>query len=274
MKKRAAVVSAGWLGDTIACSAAATSLFKCGYETTLFIRWPQLKPIFDNDNRFTTKLYGRFLTYKIQRPLFGVMYDIVVREPERWSYEEPFTSEIRRRAGCEPVSEYDLMLSSEQIAMTKAMRPKARPVIAVSRDIYKRAYRRDVDGLIDKLLCFADIQWVGLNPDQDSKKGKNTLLTHDASLIYNADIFVGPEGGLLWLAAGLGTQCAYFTEHIVEISKTIKTGNPSLALGSKNHFSGSLHIALPAYCSNDFVVQAIFNFLERASCLDKRKVCS
>ena len=259
MKKKAAVISSGWLGDTIACSAAATSLFECGYETTFFIRWPQLKAVFDNDTRYNTRIYGRFLTYKIQRPLVRVMYDVVVREPERWSYEEPFTAEIRRMAGCEPTSEYSLILSSEQVAMTKAVGTKVRPVIAVARDIYKRAYQRDVSGLIGVLSSLADIQWVGLPPERDSKKGKNTSLIQDASLIYNADIFVGPEGGLLWLAAGLGTKCVYFTEHIVEVSKKIKIGNPCLALGSKNHFVCSSHIDLPAYCSNDFVVQTIAN---------------
>jgi hypothetical protein len=273
MRKKAAVVSAGWMGDTIACSAAATSLFESGYDTTFFIRWPQLKPLFDNDSRFVTKLYGRFLTYKVQRPLIGAMYDLVVREPERWSYDEPFTSEIRRVAGCEPVPEYSLLLSSEQIAMTKVMLPEVRPVIAVARDTYKRAYGRDVRGLIDELSRFADIQWVGLDPDRDSKTGRNSSIIRDASFIYNADIFIGPEGGLLWLAAGLGTKCVYFTEHIVEISKNIKIGNPSLALGSRNHFCRSSHIDLPAYCSNEFVVQTIAALFETASAPDNRKIC-
>ena len=273
MRKKAAVVSAGWMGDAIACSAAATSLFESGYETTLFIRWPQLKPIFDNDSRFVTKLYGRFLTYKVKRPLIGAMYEVVVREPKRWSYEEPFTSEIRRVAGCEPVPDYSLMLSSKQIEMTRVSFLKSRPVIAVARDIYKRAYGRDVAGLIDELSGIADIQWVGLNPDRDSKSGRSSSLVRDASFIVNADIFVGPEGGLLWLAAGLGTPCVYFTEHIVEIAKNMRIGNPCIALGSKNHFLRSSHIDLPAYCSNDFVVQTIATLFQKASAPDNRKIC-
>jgi hypothetical protein len=262
MKKRAAVVSAGWLGDTIACSAAASSLSEKGYETTFFIRWPQLKPIFDNDKRFETKLYGRYLTYKVHRPLVASRYAVIAREPERWGYEEPFTSEIRRIAGCEPVPEYELVLSPEQIAMTQFSKPKVKPVIAVARDSYKRAYGRDIQDLISKLSVFAEIQWVGLDPEKDSKKGKDVSLVRDASLIHNADLFVGPEGGLLWLAAGLGTQCVYFTEHIAEISKNSSIGNPRLALGSKHHFPGGSHIELPAYCSNEQVVKTIADIFE------------
>ncbi|TLU85806.1 MAG: hypothetical protein FDX21_04405 [Chlorobium sp.] len=259
MKKKAAVISFGWLGDAIACSAAAASLFERGYETTLFMRWPQLKPILDNDPRFVTRHYGRFLTYKIQRPLIRARYDIVVREPKGWAYEEPHTSEIRRIAGCDPVADYSLKLSQKQIAMTKIISPKTRPVIAVARDTYKRAYGRDVDGLVNELSRFADVRWVGLSPEKDSKKGKNVSLVRDASLMYQADLFVGPEGGLLWVAAGLGTQCVYFTEHIVEIAKNLKRGEPCKVVGSKNHFPCSSHIDLPAYCSNDFVVQTILN---------------
>ncbi|EAT59219.1 glycosyltransferase family protein [Chlorobium ferrooxidans] len=262
MRKKAAVVSRGWLGDTIACSAAASSLCEKGYETTFFIRWPQLKPIFDNDRRFVTRLYGRFLTYKISRPLFGAYYDVVIREPKSWSYKEPFTSEIRRIAGCEPVREYTLKLSAAQMAMTKINSSGTFPVIAMARDTYKRAYGRDVDALVAALSHIADIHWVGLSQEMDSKKGKNVSLVRDASLICHSDLFVGPEGGLLWVAAGLGTRCVYFTEHIAEISKNSQKGDPANVLGCRNHFEDSSHIDLPAYCSNDFVVKKIVEILQ------------
>ncbi len=263
MKRTAAVVNRGWMGDAIACSAAAMSLAEKGYETTFFLRWPQLQPILDNDRRFRTTVYGRLLTYKVPRPLVPGFYDLVVREPFPWSYAEPLTSEIRRLAGCEPTPAYRLILSPGQIALAARGPEQVRPVIAFARDSYKRAYQRDIDELISRLRRFADVRWVGLDPAMDSKSGKQVSLVQDASIIYNSDLFVGPEGGLLWLAAGLGTRCVYFTEHIVELAKRITNGNPMCALGSARHFPDAAHIDLPAYCSNDEVVNVIVNILER-----------
>ncbi|NTV02694.1 MAG: hypothetical protein HGB04_07930 [Chlorobiaceae bacterium] len=263
MRKKAAVVNRGWMGDAIACSAAAASLAEAGYETTLFIRWPQLKPILDNDKRFVTKLYGRFLSYKIRRPLFPAFYDVIAVEPPGWAYEEPHSAEMRRIAGCEPLPQYRLLLTEAQIGMTREALPKDRPVIAVARDSYKRAYGRDVDRLVAALSAFAEVRWVGLSPDKDSKQGKHASLIRDASIISNSDLFLGPEGGLLWVAAGVGTRCVYFTEHIMEIDRNIKRGHPSRVIGSKHHFPGGSHIDLPPYCSNDQVVKTIAEILEQ-----------
>ena len=262
MKKKAAVVNRGWMGDAIACSAAAASLAEKGYATTLFIRWPQLKPILDNDRRFTTRLYGRYLTYKVRRPLLPMLYDVVAVEPSGWGYEEPHSSEMRRIAGCDPVPQYQLVLSTEQIGLASRGLTKTRPLIAIARDSYKRGYGRDIDALAASLATVAEIRWVGLSPDKDSKQGKNSSLVHDASIIYSSDLFLGPEGGLLWVAAGLGTRCVYFTEHILELDKRIDRGRPSLTIGSMHHFPGGPHVALPAYCSNDDVLQTISDILE------------
>lgn len=261
MGKKAAVVSTGWLGDAIACTAAATSLAEKGYATKLYIAWPQLKPLLDNDNRFTTVLYGRYLNRKISRPLFPLMYDLVVREPKLWTYSEPFTAEIRRLAGCDPATEYRLTLSADQVALTGASFDRGRPAIAIARDSHKRAYGRDIDELVKSLADFADVRWVGLNPDKDSKKGKKVSLEKDASIIYHSDLFLGPEGGLLWVAAGVGTRCVYFSEYILDIDKHVKQGCPRAVLGAKYHFPGGPHLELPAYCTNEHIVQTIREIL-------------
>ena len=107
---RAAVIATGWLGDTIACSAAATSLAEKGYKTTLFIRWPQLKPILDKDKRFITRTYWHIKLLKLFMPIINRFFDLVIWEPSGWSYKEPFTSEMRRLAGCDPKPEYSLSL--------------------------------------------------------------------------------------------------------------------------------------------------------------------
>lgn len=259
-KKRAAVVATGWLGDSIACTAAAASLFEKGFDVTFYTKWQQLKPILDNDKRFKTVVYGKFISPKLTRPFFASRFDLIVREPKGWSYEEPFTSEIRRMAGCQPIPEYELQLTQSQIELSP---PNTVPTISISRDLYKRAYGRNIEELTNLLSSVAKITWVGLDPKANSKKGQNKDLVSDAAKIYQSDLFIGPEGGLLWLAAGLGKTCVYFSEHIEEICKNIHKGNPRIALGSKNHFPNKHHVCLPTNCSNQHVKDITDNILQK-----------
>lgn len=263
-KRRAAVISTGWIGDSIACTAAATSLFEKGYQTTLFIRWPQLKPILENDTRFTTRTFWHKNVITALRPLLNVWFDIVVWEPSKWSYKEPFTSEIRRLAGCKARPEYSLTLppAQIQIPLPDANPGAARPIICISRDLYKRLYGRNAEELIGQLSEFSRIQWVGLDPNKSSKHGKNKNLLQDARSIVNSDLFIGPEGGMLWLAAGLGKTSVYFTEHILEVEKVNRVENLQNVLGCKNHFPDADNfIALPPFCTNDFAVEHIKKLL-------------
>jgi hypothetical protein len=257
-EKSAAVVATGWLGDTIACTAAATSLSEMGYAVTFFTRWPQLVGILRNDGRFKVVLY-RYLRLKpLLKFILPFFYEKVIWEPDRWSYQEPFTSEIRRIAGCEPKPEYQLFLNNSVVSDAHIHPPS----IAVSRDLYKRAYGRNVDDFIRQLEGIAKISWVGLPAKKNSKHGKNHDLLEDARTISESDIFVGPEGGLLWLAAGIGKPCIYFTENIVEVAR--QNGRASLdhVLGSKNYIiNKSTQIPLPPYCDNQFAIATIQNFL-------------
>lgn len=264
--KKAIVVSAGWLGDAIACSAAASSLSEMGYKTTLAIRWPQLKSIFDNDPRFETVVYGKYLTYKIPRPIFPSRFDLIVREPKSWSYSNPFTIEIRKIAGCEPKPDYQLYLPKDTNSKDDSQN---RPQIALSRDIKKRAYGRDIEDFFEQISTFAYIKWVGLDSSMNSKHGKSHSLLEDAACIKNSDLFIGPEGGLLWLAAGLGTRCTYFTEHILEVERAHQIKGLMKILGSENHFPNSNHKALRPYCSNLEAIDTIKSQLEQVNSYKK-----
>ncbi len=253
-RKKAAVIATGWVGDTIACTAAATSLYELGYEVTFFTRWPQLVEILRNDSRFSVRLYRHLKAIRLFRPILSWYFDLLVWEPNKWSYKEPFTAEIRRIAGCPPTPEYELFLGSKNVVTDVAH--GSRPVITVSRDLYKRAYGRDIDDLITQLQTLGQIEWVGLPPQKNSKHGKQKGLLDDAMRIFKSDIFVGPEGGLLWLAAGIGKPCIYFTENIIEVAKQNNILNLDHILGSKNYFPNSaIQFALPPYCSNERVIK-------------------
>jgi hypothetical protein len=253
-EKSAAVVATGWLGDTIACTAAATSLSEMGYAVTFFIRWPQLLGILRNDKRYRVVLYRYLCLKPLLKLILPLYFEKVIWEPDRWGYQEPFTSEIRRIAGCDPKPEYQLLLNKNTPSDTHSHSPS----IAVSRDLYKRAYGRNIDDFISQLNCVAKIRWVGLSAMKNSKHGINQNLIEDARIISESDIFVGPEGGLLWLAAGIGKPCIYFTENIVEVARQNGFVNLDNVLGSKNHFSNqTFHIALAPYCSNFDAVKVI-----------------
>jgi hypothetical protein len=261
-KRIAAVIATGWIGDTIACTAAATSLYERGYQVTFFSRWPQLKAVLENDQRFAVRIYPHIKVIKLFRYALNFWFDKVVWEPKRWSYQEPFTSEIRRIAGCEPRPEYELFLGATP--SPKRGHQSGRPLIAFGRDIYKRAYGRNIDELIALLSEFADVEWVGLSPEKNSKHGKQDSLLNVAMRINEADIFMGPEGGLLWLAAGIGMPCIYFSENIDAVAE--RNGLLSLdeVLGSKNYFSDKdMHIALPSMCSNADALELVKSSLNQ-----------
>ena len=259
-RKKAAVIATGWVGDTIACTAAATSLSEKGYELTFFTRWPQLQEILQNDGRFKVRVYWHLKIIRLLKPILNLWFDRVVWEPSRWSYKEPFTSEIRRLAGCEPHPEYELFLSLGK--KNTHQYHNERPRIAVGRDLYKRAYGRNVDEFIEMLAEHAEIIWIGLDPNKNSKNGKFQSLLKEAQRISTCNLFIGPEGGLLWLAAGIGMSCIYFTENISEVAKQHHLISLDHVLGSKNHFPGvNIHNALPFQCSNEFAVVEIMRMI-------------
>ncbi len=260
-KRIAAVIATGWIGDTIACTAAATSLYESGYQVTFLTRWPQLRAVLENDQRFSVRIYPHIKIIKLLKYVLEFWFDKVVWEPKTWSYQEPFTSEIRRIAGCDPRPEYELFLGAPP--QPKGRHQSGKPLIALGRDIYKRAYGRNIDELIAMLSEFADIEWIGLSPEKNSKHGRQDSLLSVARRVNAADIFMGPEGGLLWLAAGIGMPCVYFSENIDAVAK--RNGFLTLddVLGSKNCFTDkSMHIALPSMCSNQDVIELVKSTLD------------
>ena len=258
LKRRAAVVATGWVGDTLACTAAAISLAEeRDFLVDFYMKWPQIQALLSYDERFNTHLYkdnglGRIrLWSKLKN------YDLIVKEPSQWSYNEPFTAELRRMAGCIPTPEFDLPVGNV-LRHHKQIKP-GKPLIVISRDMYTRAFGRDVDLFVRGLEPYFEISWVGLPPDRNSRKGKELDLMQDAEKICMADCFVGPEGGMLWLAGGLGQRTIYFTERIQHVKETLGRGDFFKALGNENIFPNGRHVALPLHCTNDEAIHIIVN---------------
>jgi hypothetical protein len=258
--KMAAVVATGWVGDSIMCSAAALSLHEDkGYEVDFYIKWPQLMRIMVADNNFSTRLYQDTFLGRLQLKFNLQKYDLVVYEPKMWSHKEPKIIEIRRLAGCKLSSEYLLKIAENLQSGNRALGSK--PLITLSRDIYKKAYGRDVDDFVKNLRKTCNIEWIGLDPKLSSKSGREEDLLPLAETMKKSDCFIGPEGGMLWLAGCLGVRTIYFTEHFHYVRPQDPEGDPWKSLGIANMFPNSNHIALPSYCSNQDAVEIISNAL-------------
>jgi hypothetical protein len=254
--KKAAVVATGWVGDSIMCSAAAKSLHEDkGYQVDFFIKWPQLMRIMEADDRFTTGLYQDNFFGRLKLKLSLQQYDLVVYEPKMWSHTEPKIVEIRRLAGCRLSSEYILKIAEELPLGYRVAGSK--PLITLSRDIYKKAYGRDIDDFVNILHQLCDVEWIGLAPNLSSKYGKYEDLLPLAQAMKKSDCFIGPEGGMLWLAGCLGVRTIYFTEHFHHVRPPVPDGDPWKSLGIANMFPNANHIALPSYCSNQDAVEII-----------------
>ena len=258
--KKAAVVATGWVGDSIMCSAAAQALHEeKGFQVDFFIKWPQLKCIMDADDSFITRLYQDNFLGRLKLKLSLQQYDLVVYEPKMWSHTEPKIVEIRRLAGCHLSSEYVLTIAERLTSDNRAAGSK--PLITLSRDIYKKAYGRDIDDFLQKLRQVCDVEWIGLDPNLSSKYGRDEDLLPLAQAMKKSDCFIGPEGGMLWLAGCLGVRTIYFTEHFHHVRPQHPQGDPWKSLGIANMFPNANHIPLPSYCSNQDAVEIISNAL-------------
>lgn len=258
---KAAIIATGWIGDTIACTAAATSLSEKGYQVSFFTRWPQLVPILKNDERYRTVNYFHLNILKVLNPFINSTHELIVKSPERWNYLEPHTSEIRRIANCPIHPSYELIWNDHPTSNSPVSHCD-KPLISISKDLYKRLYGRDGEEFISMLSEVARIQWIGLDAHKSSKYGKHASLIPVVKQLLNSDFYLGPEGGMLWLAAGLGMKTIYFTEHILVFEDKYGLTNLREVLGSKNCFPQSnRHYDIPPHCSNieamNYICQAI-----------------
>ena len=134
----------------------------------------------------------------------------------------------------------------------------------MSRDLEKRAYGRNLTEFISELSKFAIIKWVGLPSNKSSKQGVRSDILDTANSIHEAKMYIGPEGGLLWLAAGIGCSCVYFTEHILHLENVNHKVGLDKILGSKNHFPTRRDIlSLHPYCTNAEAIQSIIEFMKK-----------
>jgi hypothetical protein len=78
-----------------------------------------------------------------------------------------------------------------------------------------------------------------------------------ASIIKKCDLFIGAEGGLSNLAAGLGVKCIITTCHMFRDMKIKNQSEPKL--GPKNLFPNKDHIHMSPFSTNEDFIKTLLN---------------
>jgi len=159
-------------------------------------------------------------------------------------------------AGCDTVTEFQLTRPDYKASGDSQRQSESVPRLCISRDIKKRSYGRDIDQLVLTLSEFNEISWIGLDSNLDSKRGVRSGMEKDIQTLLAADAYLGPEGGMLWLAAGLGVKTVYLTEHIHALEGKFGPGVHK-TLGMVNVFPRGGHTALPPGCPNSEIVAQV-----------------
>lgn len=130
--------------------------------------------------------------------------------------------------------------------------------------------RRRNDGLIvsDLKQSFPEIKFIpvgkenGYNVKRPAFSADKELL-QTAHLIKNADLFIGAEGGLSNLAAGLGTPTVITGDFIHQLygPRGVLEQNDDPMLGPVKMFDGKKHCTLNPYFSDYEVINAIKSYI-------------
>lgn len=126
---------------------------------------------------------------------------------------------------------------------------------------------RNINNILTELNKEFQLIQVGLNIQSmaaaKAPTGKYHGLAWDASVIKAADYFIGAEGGLANVAAGVGTKTALTSEFVWQLygPKGVIRPIPEPKLGPRYYFPDAGHIDLNPYYTDDEVLTEYRNIL-------------
>jgi hypothetical protein len=130
--------------------------------------------------------------------------------------------------------------------------------------------RRDIRFILSELEKREDILLieVGKPPGSDQRNfdlGTVTEYSLTASIIKNCDYFIGGEGGLANLAAGIGTKTIITGDFILQLYgwNGIVQRRKEPRTEPRYYFEGNDHITLNPYCTDTQVVEQILNTIDK-----------
>jgi hypothetical protein len=288
------VITFGFFGDIIFATSLAKKLKDLGYiQVDYLIGFPQVFSLVQNnpdiDNVFTSIYPGP----KPYHSLNLTEYDKVI-ELGTLDYQITPCEQYQQQAGFEELSsDYVVYTTPEYDSIAKDVIDELRqlnnkPVLACMTNWQSKSYlftqeqykagidvpnlgyggkHRDIQYIVDELQKYFTLYPVGVGnanqqqtlnlPDDDQKS-----LLYEASIMRYCDAFIGTDGGLATIAAGVGT-------------KTIITGDFNLQLYGWNgvlkkiekprlgpyEYFGDPHIVLDPYLTDNEVIKSIKNIL-------------
>ena len=300
MEKSVLVATYGYLGDIFFASSLADKLKKMGYEKVDYsIGFRQPKPLLVN-NPHIDEVYSPESAQIFWTPNTDdrVQYsDRIYLKP--LSFLEPPTIEYQKMAGIPEElqsTEYEIHTYKEFDKTAKDYIDKLRKefgkkVLAVmtgwklktyifTEEEYRKGINvpnkgyggkhRDTDSILTKLADHFTLIPVGMAPgvsqvdtfDVDPNHVKS--ITFEASFIKYCDAFIGTEGGLANIAAGVGTRTVLtgdFTHQLYGWNGVIKKIKDGPKLGPHFYFKDVNHVMLDPFLSDEEITNQIIKEL-------------
>lgn len=288
------VVTFGFFGDILFSTSLAKKLKKSGFaKVDYLIGFPQVAQLVEN-NPFIDQVF--ISKYPGPKPYPSVdlsSYDRVI-ELGTLDYQITPCEQYQQQAGFEQLtSTYTVFTAPEYDSIAQELiqelkQSHGKPVLAVMTNWQPKTYlftpeqyetgidvpnlgyggsHRDIQYIVDQLQQHFTLYPVGvgnanqqdtLNLSDDDQKS----LLFEASIMKYCDAFIGTDGGLATIAAGVGTKTIITGDFNLQlygwngVLKKIKQPR----LGPKEYF-GDPHIVLDPFLSDKEVANQIVNLL-------------
>lgn len=293
------VVTHGYFGDIIFASSIAKKLKqeKQFDIVDYLIGFPQMKSLMDNNpyinNVFNSTVPG---PSPVSSELQMSDYDKVIKLSPL-SFVEPPPIELQKAAGVQtPDTIYevytDIMYNDHAAGYFNHYykQENSKKTIAVMRNWYERSFlftdeeyargidvpnlgyggkHRDVYSIVEKLKEHFNVIFVGFDSNVSQLSTVSVTddrpdsLLYECSVIKQCDAFIGAEGGLCNLAAGLGTKTIITGDFVHQLygpnGVLRKIEEPKL--GPKYYFTESGHVTLNPFLTDDEVAEQIIKEL-------------
>lgn len=286
------VITEGFFGDIIFASSLANKLKEIYNEVDYLIGFPQMEILMKN-NPYIDNVY---VSNPIQSsPVLNLQkdYSKIIKLP-KLSFLEPPTIEYQKYCGLENLdSRYKVYTSSEYDTIAKEHINNIREgkkVLAYMSNWEEKTYifteeqykqgvdvpgfgyggkHRNIKYILDELKKDYTLLEIGftnnINQYQTSNIEYNNYksILFECSLMKYCDFFIGTEGGLCNLAAGVGCKTIITGDFVHQlygwngVLKKIKEPK----LGPKYYFNDEQHIVLDPYLTDEEVIKSILNIV-------------
>jgi hypothetical protein len=291
-KNNCLIITIGYFGDIAFASSIAKKIkLENQFEQVDYlIGFPQMETLMNNNPHIDKVYVSDFPNSTPIKNIDFSKYSKVIRLSPL-SFEMPPPIEFQISAGVNsPDSEYKIYTNSEYDEIAKSviedLRSNGKKVIAVmanwkpktyifTEDQYKAGIdvpnlgyggkHRNIDYVTSELEKEFNLVYVGYPQEYNQlvtskiEDNDQKSILFECSLMKFCDAFVGTEGGLCNLAAGVGTKTIITGDFVHQlygwngVLKKIKEPK----LGPKHYFLKSDHVELNSYISDEEVIKQI-----------------